>query len=239
MAEPTGALLGQLPVSFVRPERGKFFTDKTRPHAHRRVVPRDRIAVNRPKQPAAKQRPGRAARLDGDEQVCVTGNHAQQPGQTRVVEMVQNFICDNDFRRGRSLQPVKNVRDDRLRAPAERCESRQRLRRHDFLAVEQRHVHFIPCNGAPVSQSAAFRRRVSRTRRAGGRRSISRNKSRHAQQEIAVARAEFDDVSRRAAIHGGLQRVRHDGVVAHPGVEPAQVAARASSARVVRRQFIE
>src|SRR5208282_5878473 len=63
MAEPTGALLGQLPVSFVRPERGKFFTDKTRPHAHRRVVPRDRIAVNRPKQPAAKQRPGRAARL--------------------------------------------------------------------------------------------------------------------------------------------------------------------------------
>ncbi|MGZ4730382.1 MAG: hypothetical protein ACXWB2_21925, partial [Acidimicrobiales bacterium] len=68
---------------------------------------------------------------------------------------------------------------------------------------------------------------------------MSRHKLRHAQQEIAVARAEFDDVFWRPAIHGGLQRVRHDGMVMHPGVEPAQVAARAGGARVAGRQFIE
>jgi hypothetical protein len=54
MTERTGALFRELPVLFVRPQRGKFIAGKACAHADRGIVTGDAIAAYRPKQPAAK-----------------------------------------------------------------------------------------------------------------------------------------------------------------------------------------
>src|SRR5690348_4575062 len=56
---------------------------------------------------------------------------------------------------------------------------------------------------------------------------------------MAVAGAKVGNLFRRAPIHGGLESRRHDGRVAHPGVDAPQIAARPPGPGIVRRQLIE
>ena len=46
-----------------------------------------------------------------------------------------------------------------------------------------------------------------------------------------VTRAEIGDLFWRTPIQGGLQCLRHDGVIAHPGIDAPQVAAGVDGAR--------
>lgn len=67
VAEDSRASFRQPPSLPVRPKRRKFLAGKTGAHADHGIVTSDVIAANHPQQPAAKQWPRRAARLEGDE----------------------------------------------------------------------------------------------------------------------------------------------------------------------------
>jgi hypothetical protein len=157
-----------------RPARArKVRCQKSRAHAHRRVVPRHRCNQS-PKAAGCKTAARRAARLDGDEQARAPGNHAKQFGQARVVEMVQKQIGDDDFRRGRKVcgQSKTSATIASARQPSD-VNAASVSRAGRFLAVEQCYAHIRPAR---------------------------RHFLRHAQQKMSVARAEFGDLFRRRAV---------------------------------------
>ena len=67
MAEESGLVFRVLPVIVGRPQGGKLTVREARAHTHRRIVKRHMVASQRPEQAAAKHRPCRASRFNGDE----------------------------------------------------------------------------------------------------------------------------------------------------------------------------
>ena len=212
MAERTGGLFRQLPLGFVRPERGNFFTVEPGANAHRGVMTRHVVATNCPEQAAAKQRPAGAARFKSNEYSNALGNQAEQFRQSRGFKMMQEQIGDDGAARIGTLRPVENVGDNGFRRPTEFYKTVERSGGDIRLQIKQRHIHARPVSGDFLSDS---------------------------EQKIPIARAQFGNLTGGEPVQIILQCLCHDGVVGHPGIDTPQVTARVNGARITGRQRVE